>query len=259
MISATATNATVRELLRQRAELPAGHLSRAGLRDRGIEAGLPLARRLAGRYRGSGEPFDDLYQVACMALVVAVDGYDPARGTSFTAYAVPTITGALKRYFRDATWRVRVPRRMQELALRLTADTTALAQQLGHSPTPQELAAHLGATATDIAIAREAWQAYRPGSLDTPTATGGESTQTLADTLGAVDPRFEAVIDRQTLRPLLARLPARERRILAMRFGGQLSQTEIASHVGVSQMHISRLLARSLTALRSGLNDDRPA
>jgi RNA polymerase sigma-B factor len=254
----TTSRATVQDLLRERADLPPGHPARAGLRARGIEAGLPMARRLAAHYRGRGEPLDDLYQVAYLALVVAVDGYDPTRSTSFTAYAVPTITGALKRHFRDTTWRVRVPRRIQELAVRLTSGTAGLAQQLGHSPTLQELAVHLDTTATDIATAREAWRAYRPESLDTPIGGRGESTRTLADTLGTVDTRIEAVIDQQTLRPLLARLPARERRILAMRYGGELSQAEIATHIGVSQMHISRLLARSLAQLRAGLDDEQP-
>jgi RNA polymerase sigma-B factor len=255
--TSTTSRRIIQDLLRQRAELPAGHPSRAGLRTRGIEAGLPMAERLAGRYRGRGEPFDDLYQVACMALVLAVDGYDPARGTSFTAYAVPTITGAIKRHFRDATWRVRVPRRVQELALHLIAGSEALPQQLGHTPTSRELAAHLHTTETDIAVARDAWRAYRPDSLDSPAPGRPEGARTLADTVGRLDTRLEAVIDQQMLRPLLAALPARQRRILAMRFGSELSQDEIAARIGVSQMHVSRLLARSLAALRGGLNDDR--
>jgi RNA polymerase sigma-B factor len=245
--------ATVQDLLGQRADLPAGHPDRAALRARSIEAGLPLARWLSTRYRGRGEPLDDLYQVAALALVKAVDGYDPAREAAFTSYAVPTIVGALKRHLRDTTWRLRVPRRIQELAINLASTSARLAQQLGRSPTPRDLAAHLDAAEQDVAIALNAWQAHHPDSLDALSATGGEEQRPLVDTIGAIDARFDAVIDRHTLQPLLAALPVRERRILAMRYFGDMTQAEIAAQVGVSQMQISRLLVRTLMQLRTGM------
>jgi RNA polymerase sigma-B factor len=252
----SAGGTTAQTLLRQRARLPSGHPGRAALRERAIEAGLPLARQLAARYRGRGEPLDDLYQVAAVALIKAVDGYDPTRPVAFTSYAVPTITGAHKRHFRDATWRLRVPRRIQELAITLGPASANLTQQLGRSPTLTELAAHLGAAEHDIAVALAAWQAYQPASLDAPSAADGQTA--LIETIGAVDPRFNAVSDRYTLQPLLGRLPVRERRILAMRFCYDMSQAEIAAHIGVSQMHISRLLLRTLAALRTGMLAEHP-
>jgi RNA polymerase sigma-B factor len=249
-------NTTTADLLRQRAALPAGHPDRTRLRERSIEAGLPLARCLAARYTGRGEPLDDLVQVAALALVKAIDGYDPARQAAFTSYAVPTIVGALKRHFRDATWRVRVPRRVQELAITLAPAAARLAQQLGRSPTLPELAAHLDATEDDVAIAANAWQAHHPDSLDAPTTTGEDERRPLIDTIGAVDARFDTVTDRHTLQLLLAALPARQQRILAMRYFGDMTQAEIASQFGLSQMQISRLLIRALLQLRAGMLTD---
>jgi RNA polymerase sigma-B factor len=244
---------TVQELLCQRAELPGGHPDRAGLRIRGIEAGLPLARGLAARYTGRGEPLDDLYQVAALALVRAVDGYDPTQLAAFTSYAVPTIVGALKHHFRDTTWRVRVPRGVQDLAITLGPAGARLTHQLGRSPTRRELAAHLDATEDDISAAMIAWQAHHPDSLDAPSATDGQEQLALLDTIGAVDARFDTVVDRYTLRPLLAALPAHQRRILAMRYFDDMTQAQIATRIGVSQMQISRLLVRTLTQLRTGM------
>jgi RNA polymerase sigma-B factor len=166
---------------------------------------------------------------------------------------VPTIVGALKRHFRDTTWRGRVPRRIQELAVTLNPANARLTQRLGHTPTARELAIHLHATEADVSIALNAWQAYHPDSLDTVPTAGGERNEALVDTIGAVDTRFDAVADRQTVRSLLAALPARERRILVLRYFNDMSQHEIAAHVGVSQMHVSRLLARTLTQLRTGM------
>ncbi len=202
---------------------------------------------------------DDLCQVAALALIRAVDGYDPARRVAFSSYAVPTIVGALKRHFRDATWRVRVPRRTQELATSLGPASARLAQQMGRSPTPTELAAHLGVTEDDIVVALNSWQFRHPESLDWVATTGGKDGQPFIDTVGTVDVRFEAVTDWRTLQPLLAALPVRERRILAMRFFGDLTQAEIAVQVGLSQMHVSRLLTRVLAQLRTGMLDDEQA
>jgi RNA polymerase sigma-B factor len=254
-----AADATVQDLLRQRTNLPAGHPDRAALRTRGIEAGLPLARSLAARYRGRGEPLDDLYQVAALALVKAVDGYDPTRQAAFTSYAVPTIVGELKRHFRDTTWRIRVPRRIQELAITLAPTHARLSQQLGRPPTRRELAAHLDTTDDDIAIALNAWQAHHPDSLDALTATGGTEQRPLIETIGVLDARLDTVNDRHTLHQLLATLPAREQNILTMRYYADMTQAEIAAHIGVSQMHISRLLIRTLTQLRTGILAERPS
>jgi RNA polymerase sigma-B factor len=246
-------DATVGDMLRQRADLPAGHPDRVTLRARGVEAGLPLARRLAGRYRGRGEPLDDLYQVAALALVHAVDRYDPARQAAFASYAVPTIVGALKRHFRDTTWRVRVPRLVQEMAISLLPTSADLAQQLGRTPTRRDLASHFDVAEEDVANALSAWQARKPESLDALSTPGGEDRRPLVDTLGAVDARLDAVIDRQTLRQLLAALNARQRRVLALRYVGDLTQAEIAAQVGVSQMYVSRLLTRTLAELRTAM------
>jgi RNA polymerase sigma-B factor len=247
------TGTTVQDLLRQRDGLPAGDPGRAVLRARSIEAGLPLARHLAARYRERGEPVEDLYQVAALALIRAVDMYDPTRQSAFTSYAVPTITGALKRHFRDTTWRIRPPRRIQELALSLAAASASLPQHLGHSPTRRDLAAHLDTTDAEVAIALASWQGHRPDSLDALSAGGAEYRWSFNDAVGAIDAGFDRVVDRESLRPLLAALSVRERRILAMRFVGDMSQAEIADKIGVSQMHISRLLFRSLTSLRAGM------
>lgn len=244
--------ATVQDLLRARADLPTGHPDRATLRERSIEAGLPLARRLADRYRGRGVPVDDLHQVAALALVQAVDAFDPARQVAFSSYATPSILGALKRHFRDHTWLLRVPRPIRDLAARLGPARAILAQQLGRSPTLSEFAAHLGASEPDVAIAQDAWQAHRPDSLDAAPPGGLEQPQPLIDTLGAVDRRLDAVIDWNSVRPLMAALPDRQRRILALRYFDDLTQAEIGAQVGLSQMHVSRLLERTLAQLRTG-------
>jgi RNA polymerase sigma-B factor len=246
--------AIVQDLLRQRDELPAAHPGRDILRARGIEAGLPLARYLAGRYGGRGESAEDLYQVASLALVRAVDMYDPTRGAAFASYAAPTITGALKRHFRDTTWRIRPPRRIQELALSLAATSASLAQELGRSPTRSDLATHLATTDTEVTAALTSWQGYHPDSLDAPPPGGDQQRWPVSDSIGAIDGQLDRVVDRESLRPLLAALPLRERRILAMRFIGEMSQSEIATQIGLSQMQISRLLLRSLTTLRAGLS-----
>jgi RNA polymerase sigma-B factor len=255
LVARPAGTVTVQDLLRWRAALPAGHPGRAALRTRGIEAGLALARGLAARYRGRGEPWDDLCQVAALALVKAVDGYDPTRQAAFTSYAVPTIVGALKRHFRDSTWRVRVPRRVQELAISLGPANAGLAQRLGRSPTLTELAAHLGAGEHDVAVAVSSWHCHHPESLDWLSAAGGDQ-RPFCESFGVIDVQLEAVTDWVTLQPLLAALPVRERRILAMRFFGDLTQAEIAVQLGVSQMHISRLLVRVLAQLRTSMLDD---
>jgi RNA polymerase sigma-B factor len=224
------------------------------LRDQIIQDLLPLAMYLAGRFRNRGEPFEDLAQVANLALIKAVDGFDAERGVSFSSYAVPFIVGELKRHFRDKTWQVRVPRRLQELSLQINRVTDELTQQLGHSPRVSDLATHLDVSEEEIIEGLEAAGAYHGLSLDAPAGSddGGAS---LIDLIGTEDSDLAQVDARVTLPPLLATLPAREQRILAMRFYGNLTQSQIATELGISQMHVSRLITKALSTLRRALED----
>jgi RNA polymerase sigma-B factor len=241
------------QLLRQRDRLPAGHPDRAKLRARVIETNLPMARNLARRYGGRGEPLDDLTQVAAVALIKAVDGYDSSRQVAFASYAVPSILGALKRHFRDTAWAIRVPRRTQELTLDIAAATADLSHQLGRSPTTADLAHHLHVRVDDIVLAIAAAKAYQLTSLNTSCATGDDADRAeLIDLLGDADARYARVDNHLLLRPLFAALPLRERHILTMRYFGDMSQAQIAAQIGISQMHVSRLLTQSLTRLRAG-------
>jgi RNA polymerase sigma-B factor len=228
-------------------------------RERLTQECLPLARRLAGRFRGRGEPFEDLEQVARLGLVKAIDRYDPARG-SFTAYAISTISGELKRHFRDAAWSVHVPRPIRELLLEARQVRTQLTAELSRTPTIAEIAGHLGVDEARVAEAYVANGGYSPMSLDASTAPADGTAPTLGDLLGAADADLEIVDDQVTLAALLMRLPARERRMLAMRFYGNRTQADIATELGVSQMHVSRLLSHALAWLREAmLSDARPA
>lgn len=240
-------------LLTRLYELPADHPDRPRLRDRAIEWYLPLAGHLARRFFRRGEQSDDLVQVATVGLIKAVDGYNPARGVEFTSYAVPTIVGELKRHFRDHGWSVRVPRRLQELKLAIGNATGPLGQRLGRSPTVADLAEHLDVSTDDVIEGMSTSQAYAAMSLSAPVGTVEDGELQLQDLLGADDPELATVDDRATLRPLLDQLPDRQRRIVVLRFFGNLTQSQIAERIGVSQMHVSRLLARSLTTLRQNL------
>ena len=222
------------------------------LRDEMIAAALPFAGRLSRRYRARREPDADLDQVARLGLIKAVDRYDPARG-SFTAYAVTTIVGELKRHFRDHTWGVHVPRRLQDLVLEIVQARATLAGRLGRLPTDRELAEHCAVDAGTLADAQVCGAGYRPVSLSRPV---GDGTGELADLIGDADPAVELVSDRLTMTALVARLPARERRILSMRFYGDRTQSEIAAELGMSQMHVSRLLTRILTWMREAMLSD---
>jgi RNA polymerase sigma-B factor len=239
-------------LLTRLAQLPVDHPDRSSLRDRLIEMHLPLAAHLARRFRHRGEPLDDLVQVARLALVKSVDGYDHSYGTAFTSYAVPMILGELKRHFRDKGWNVRVPRRLQELRLEMGNAGGELTQRLGHSPTAAEMAEYLGVTEDVVIEALECGGAYRAVSLDAPTGDG-ETAGQVADLLGDVDPDIEWIEQRESLRPLIAKLPQREQKIIALRFFGNMTQTQIADRLGISQMHVSRLLTHALGVLRNGL------
>ena len=239
------------ELLAAMAALPAGHPSRPSLRDRAIEAWLPLARHLAHRYSGRGEPTDDLVQTATVGLIKAVDKFDPERGVDFAGYAIPTIIGEIKRHFRDRTWSVRVPRRLQELRLAITEANATLTHTLGRSPTVPDIATHLGVTEEEVLEGLEGARAYNATSLSTPISADG-STE-LGETLGGEDAEFELAELRVALGPALATLDEREQKILTLRFYGNLTQSQIAEHIGISQMHVSRLLAKALAKLRGHL------
>jgi len=242
--------ANTEELLRERDRLPAAHPDGARLRARAIEMNLPMACRLARRYAGRGELLDDLVQVAAVALINAVDRYDPSRQVPFAGFATPSILGALKRHFRDTTWAMRVPRPIQELALKLSPAADELGQQQGRTPTTAELAAHLHVTVTDVLAAAGAWQTHRLPSLNAPHPDTGTDR---VDTLGGIDPRYASVDDYVSLQSLVADLPLRERRILTMRFYEYMTQSQIGAEIGLSQMQVSRVLQRILARLRAGM------
>jgi len=250
-----ARSAETESMLLELATLPGGSEEHARLRAQIIESLLPLAAHLAGRFRNRGEPFDDLVQVANLALVKAVDGFDPHRGASFTSYAVPFIVGEIKRHFRDKTWHVRVPRRLQELSLQINRVADELTQRVGRSPTVSDLADYLDVGEEEIIEAMDAAGAYHSLSLDAPA--GGEAgASSLHDIIPDEDDNLAEVDARVALPPLLATLPVREQRILAMRFFGNLTQSQIAAELGISQMHVSRLITRALETLRRALLDE---
>ena len=220
-----------------------------------ITDNLGLAHQLARRFQHRGETLDDLVQVASVALVKSVDRFDPERGVEFAAFATRTIIGELKRHFRDKGWAVRVPRRLQELKLSLTKAIGELAQREGRAPTVSELATHLQMTEEEVLEGLESANAYSTVSLDAPDS-GDEDAPAVADSLGMIDEALEGVEYRESLQPLLERLPPREKKILLLRFFGNMTQSQIAAELGISQMHVSRLLARTLAQLREGLTGD---
>ncbi|CAN5227083.1 N/A [soil metagenome] len=219
------------------------------LRDQLIEAHLGLAEYLARRFSNRGEPLDDLVQVASLGLVKAVERFDPGRGLEFTTFATPTIVGELKRHFRDKGWAVRVPRRVQELHLRVTGVVDELQLELGRSPTVAEIAVRAGTSEDEVIEAVDAGSAYRSTSLDAGRSDDEESMGLLGQ-LGDLDPEMGRAENRTGLNPLLSQLPDREQLMLYLRFYEGKTQSEIAQRLGISQMHVSRLLARSLERLR---------
>ena len=225
------------------------------VRDELVEMHLPLVEYLARRFRNRGEPLDDLVQVATIGLIKSVDRFDTERGVEFSTYATPTIVGEIKRHFRDKGWAIRVPRRLQELKLALTKATSDLSQRQGRAPTVAELAAYLKLSEEEILEGLESANAYSAISLDSPDG-GDDDSPAVADTLGQVDDALEGVEYRESLKPLLEKLPPREKKILLLRFFGNMTQSQIATELGISQMHVSRLLARTLTQLREGLLSD---
>jgi len=247
--------ARARELFERLAELPVGDPERARIRGYLVELHLPLVEYLARRFRNRGEWLDDLTQVATIGLIKSIDRFDLERGVEFSTYATPTIVGEIKRHFRDKGWAVRVPRRLQELKLSLTKAIGELAQREGRAPTVSELASHLQMSEEDVLEGLESANAYSTVSLDAPDS-GDEDAPAVSDSLGMVDDALEGVEYRESLKPLLEQLPPREKKILLLRFFGNMTQSQIAAELGISQMHVSRLLARTLAQLREGLTTD---
>jgi len=247
--------ARARELFERLAVLPTDDPERARIRGYLVELHLPLVEYLARRFRNRGEWLDDLTQVATIGLIKSIDRFDLERGVEFSTYATPTIVGEIKRHFRDKGWAVRVPRRLQELKLSLTKAIGDLAQREGRAPTVSELAAHLQMSEEEVLEGLESANAYSTVSLDAPDS-GDEDAPAVSDSLGMVDEALEGVEYRESLKPLLEQLPPREKKILLLRFFGNMTQSQIATELGISQMHVSRLLARTLAQLRQGLTTE---
>ena len=241
-----------RDLFERLATLPHDDAERLRIRGELVELHLPLVEYLARRFRNRGEWLDDLTQVATIGLIKSIDRFDLERGVEFSTYATPTIVGEIKRHFRDKGWAVRVPRRLQELKLALTKAIGDLAQREGRAPTVAEIAAHLQMTEEEVLEGLESANAYSTVSLDAPDS-GDDDAPAVAESLGMLDDALEGVEYRESLKPLLEQLPPREKRILLLRFFGNMTQSQIAQEVGISQMHVSRLLARTLAQLREKL------
>jgi len=216
-----------------------------------VERFLPLARQLARRYQRPDEPFDDLFQVACVGLINAIDRFSLEREVAFSSYAVPTILGEIKRYFRDRTWSVRVPRDLQDLALKVERAVTDLDLALQRKPTIEEIGAKVGADAEDVLEALEASGAYRATSLQTPWGADDDSGDTLGDAIGVEERGFRLAEDRATIEHVMRVITPREREVLRLRFAEDLTQAEIGERVGVSQMQVSRIIRQSVARLRA--------
>ncbi|MFC9926289.1 RNA polymerase sigma factor SigF [Streptomyces sp. NPDC127190] len=230
---------------------------RDAVRDELTTAWLPMAHRIASRFRDRGESVEDLRQVAALGLVKAIDRFDPSRG-AFESYAVPTITGEVKRHFRDRMWALRVPRRVQELRNRVRVARRELTQHPGSpEPTVAALAEHTGLTEDEVTAGLEALESFSTLSLDAELNTGDDG-YSLADTLGSPDTSYDVVVDREAAKEGLRRLPERERAILYMRFFEDMTQSRIADQLGISQMHVSRLISRSCARVRDEALGSRP-
>jgi RNA polymerase sigma-B factor len=240
-------------MFRRLAKLDADSTQFRGQRDKIVERCLPLADHIARRFDGRGEPREDLIQVARVGLVNAVARFNVDAGSDFVSFAVPTIMGEVRRYFRDNSWSVKVPRRLKELHLRLGAATAELSQRLGRAPTASELAEELEMDRVEVVEGLVAGSSYNTLSIDSGGSTGDDEVRSIADTLGDIDYGMERIENREALRPLLNALPERERTVLVLRFFESMTQTQIAERVGISQMHVSRLLAKSLAQLRDQL------
>lgn len=243
-------------LFRRLAQLPPETAAYGYVRGTIIELNIPLVRYIAGTFRHRSEDLDDILQAGTIGLIKAVDGYDWRRGVEFVTYAIPTITGEIKRFFRDTSWPVRVPRSMQELYLTVARGSDRLEQELGRTPGVEEVAAYLGLEPEQVSAGLIAGRLYRPGSLDALRDEDTDETgSALLDRLGEVDHDLELVEFRAAIVPLLDELPPRERTVLLLRYWGNQTQSEIAQRIGVSQMHVSRLLTTTLAQLRERLED----
>jgi len=245
--------ADVGDMFRELAQYDADSPDFRNRKDKIVERCLPLADHIARRFEGRGELRDDLVQVARVGLVNAVTRFDVETGSDFVSFAVPTIMGEVRRHFRDNSWSVKVPRRLKELHLRLGVATAELSQRLGRAPTASELAAELELSRDEVVEGLVAGSSYNTLSIDGGGSSDEDDVRSIADTLGDVDARMDRIEDREALRPLLNALPERERTVLVLRFFESMTQTQIAERVGISQMHVSRLLAKSLTKMRDQL------
>jgi RNA polymerase sigma-B factor len=238
-----------REMFEQLAALEAGTIEHERLRNVLIERHLPLVTFMARKFADRGEPLDDLIQVGTIGLIKAIDRFEISKGFEFSTFATPTIVGEIKRHFRDKTWAVKVPRRLQELGASVTKATTELTHKLDRSPTPKEIAKHLGISVDAVAEALESNAAYSTISLDITSDT----STSISESFGSLDEALEGVEYRESLKPLLAELDDREKKILQMRFFENMSQSQIATELDISQMHVSRILTKVLSHLRDGL------
>ncbi|MFJ4184578.1 RNA polymerase sigma factor SigF [Kitasatospora sp. NPDC089509] len=242
-----------RTLLARLATLEEGTRAYSYVRATLIELNLSLVRFAIRRVGNRREPEEDLIQVGSVGLIKAIDRYDPDHGAEFVTFALPTILGEIRRHFRDATWAVHVPRRLQELRITLAKARDVLFQRLGRAPTVAELAAHLDLSQEEVIEGLAAANGHTAGSLDAPVTESEEDPGPLAQRLGAEDPRYDTIENLIVLKPLVAALPERDRQILSMRFGEELTQSQIGARLGLSQMHVSRLLSRTLKHLRADL------
>jgi RNA polymerase sigma-B factor len=258
----TVAPADARELSRdffaRLAELEEGTHEYQYVRNTLIELNLALVKFAARRFASRSEPTEDIIQVGTIGLIKAIDRFDPSYGVEFPTFALPTVIGEMKRFFRDCSWSVRVPRRLQELRLAIARASDELEQTLDRLPTPADLASHLGLTEEEVLEGLVASNAYLPVSLDAATQgeSGEDGANVLADRIGFEEPGLEGIENLEALKPLIAELPERDREILALRFGEELTQTQIGERLGISQMHVSRLLSRTLARLRKGLLAD---
>jgi len=233
----------------------ASQAERERARDDLVHLHLPLVEHCARRFRNRGEPLEDLVQVGTIGLIKSIDRFDVDRGVEFSTYATPTIIGEIKRYFRDKGWAIRVPRRLQELRMQIGTATAELTQSLGRSPTPRELAETIGCTVEEIVEGIESSNAYSTLSLDASDDGEDGGAATMLDALGMEDVGLEHVEIRESIKPLLDKLAPREKKILLLRFFKNMTQSQIAEEIGVSQMHVSRLLNRTLEQLRASLEE----
>jgi len=247
------TRTLSRSLFLRLAALDENSPERAYVRDTLIELNLPLVRYAAARFRSRNEPMEDIVQVGTIGLIKAIDRFDCERGVEFPTFAMPTVVGEIKRFFRDTSWAVHVPRRLQEARVQLARASEELSSRLGRTPTTRELSELMSLPEEEIVEARLASNGYKSASLDAAIGGSEEGESVLADFIGNQDPALGLVEDFHALAPMIAELDERDRKIIHWRFVEELTQAQIAEHLGVSQMHVSRLITRLLTRLREGM------